>query len=151
MLVSLGHSHALGAQCSPPPPAGWLLVEEGILLGLAANGHPPVIPCCDVVIDQCRGVVVVARIFRYDAWVRLAGKGAHYVAERHVGEPSNTVVGGLAPPHLVARNGRVALLAVGTPARVIPHRKDSATRADRDVRLPLRAGSAIGVQFAMAR
>src|SRR6266480_7215440 len=34
--------------------ARWLLVEEGILLGLAANGHAPVHPCRDVVIDQRR-------------------------------------------------------------------------------------------------
>ena len=48
---------------------------------------------------------------------------------------------------MVARNGRVTLLAVGAPARVIPHREESATRADREIGLPLRAGSGIGVQL----
>src|SRR5262249_33650615 len=97
--------------------------------------------------SQRRGVVVVARIACYDAGVRLTGQGCHRIAEGHVGEPSCAVVGGLAPEHLVALNGRAALYAAGTPARVIPHRKDSTTRADRNVRLPLRAASAIGVQF----
>src|SRR5437773_979581 len=114
---------------------GGLLVEEGILLGLAVDWHPSVRPRREVVGGQCRTVVVVARIAVYDAGVGLAGQRGDYVAERHVGEPSCAVVGGLAPPHLVARNARVALLAVGTSACVIPHREESTTRADRDVRL----------------
>ena len=73
--------------------------------------------------------------------------GETHIAEGHVGEPSRAVVGGLTCPHLVARNARVTSGAGGATARVIPHREDSATRADRDVRLPLRTGRGIGVQF----
>src|SRR5947208_12417593 len=87
------------------------------------------------------------RIFRYDEWVRLAGQRTHYVAKGHVRQPSGTVVEGFAPPHPVAGNARVTLLATSTLARVIPHRKEGATRADRDIGLPLRPGSAIGVQL----
>src|SRR5439155_8975974 len=69
MVSSLGHHTRLEHNvCSGP---GWLLVEESILLGLAANGHAPVHPCRDVVIDQRSAVVVVARIAPYDAGVRL--------------------------------------------------------------------------------
>src|SRR5439155_4305757 len=64
-----------------------------------------------------------------------------------VSQPGDTVVGGLPPPHPVTRNRRVTLDAACTFACVIPHREDSATRADRQVRLPLRTGSGIGVQL----
>src|SRR4030095_8447214 len=103
--------------------SGRLLVEEGILLGLAADGYPPVSPCCDVVIDQCRGIVVIAHITVHDPWVGLPGQRSDYVAKRHVGQPCSTVVGGLAPPHPITRNGRVTLLAAGALACIIPHRK----------------------------
>src|SRR2546430_9115299 len=92
-------------------------------------------------------VVVVARIAPYDAGVRLAGEWSDYVRERIVRQPRDTVIVRFAPPHPVTRNGRVPLGAAGTLARVIPHREDSPTRTDREVRLPLRTGSAIGVQF----
>src|SRR5262249_461031 len=109
---------------------GWLLVEEGILLRRILNCYASVHPCWDVVVDQGRSVVVVARIAVHDPWVGLGGQRGDYVAERHVGEPGNTVVSGLASPHLVARNARVALLAVGTSTCVIPHCEQSVTRAD---------------------
>ena len=50
---------------------GWLLVGEGILLGLAADGHAPVSPCSDVLVGYRGAIVVVARIFRYDAWSQV--------------------------------------------------------------------------------
>ncbi len=97
--------------------------------------------------EDRRAVVVVARIFRDDAWVRLAGQRGDYVGERIVSQPGQAVVVGLARPHSVTRNRRVALGAGGGLARVVPHREEGASRADRKVGLPLRTGSSIGVQF----
>src|SRR5437016_9453472 len=95
-----------------------------------------------------RGAVVgVALIGRLDRSITLSGKRADYIAERHVGEPGNTVVGGLAREHLVARDGRVAHRTGGGPALVIPHGKQSASVADRKIRLPLSTGSSIRIQF----
>ena len=48
---------------------------------------------------------------------------------------------------LVARNGRVTRGAAGALARVIPRGEESAGRANRKVRLPLRTGRGIGVQL----
>src|SRR5207244_3920628 len=92
-------------------------------------------------------VVVVARIAPYDAGVRLAGEWSDYVREHIVRQPRDTVIVRFAPPDPVARNRRVTFLAAGALARVIPHREDGATRADRKVGLPLRTGSGIGVQL----
>ena len=78
---------------------------------------------------------------------RFVLEGADYVAEGHVGEPSRTVVGGLARPHPVARDAWVTFGAAGALARVIPRGEESASGADRNVRLPLRTGRGIGVQF----
>ena len=92
-------------------------------------------------------VVVVARIFRYDARIRLARQRGDYVAELHVGEPGGAVVDGLARPHPVARNGLVTLLAAGALARVIPHRQKAAIGGGREVGLPLRTGRASVFNF----
>src|SRR5882757_6914785 len=92
-------------------------------------------------------VVVVALIVRLDRSVGLTGKRADYVTEGHVGEPGNTVVGGFAREHLIARHGWVAHRAGGGPPLVVPHREQSASVADRKIRLPLSPGSSIRIQF----
>src|SRR5206468_9857291 len=61
--------------------------------------------------------------------------------------PRGTVVGGFARKHLVARDGRVAHLAAGGAALVVPHREKSAAVADGNIRLPLSPGSGISIQF----
>ena len=99
-------------------------------------------------LGRCRGtVVVVPRIARYDERVRLRRQWTDYVREHVVSQPGNPVVGRLAPPHPVAGNGRVTLLAAGALACVIPGGEEGATRADRKIGLPLRTGSSIGVQL----
>src|SRR5207244_7277107 len=79
--------------------------------------------------------------------VGLRRQRCNDIAERHVGEPRNTIIGGLAPPHSVTRNSRVPFDAAGALACVIPRREEGATRADRKIGLPLRTGSSIGVQL----
>src|SRR5205823_3311253 len=74
---------------------------------------------------------------------------AGHVRQRIVRQPTRAVVVGFARIHLVTRRGRVPILAVGVGAvpRVIPRRQESATRADRQVRLPVRTGRGVGVEL----
>src|SRR5438093_994144 len=65
MVGSLGPHMRL--ERNRKPTAASLLIEEGILLGLAADGHAPVHPWMEVRGKQLVAIVVVARIFRYDA------------------------------------------------------------------------------------
>ena len=129
------------------PTAASFLIEEGILLGLPADRHPPVYPWMEVRVAHLVAIVVVAPVFRYDARVLLAREGRDYITKLHVGEPGGAVVGGFARPHSVARNARVRVLAVGGFALVIPYRKEAAIRGGREVGLPLSAVSGVGVQF----
>jgi hypothetical protein len=100
------------------------------------------------VIGGYRGaVVVVARIGRLDAVIRLCRERGDNVRECIVRQPRRAVIGGFARPHPVTGNGRVAPGAASTLARVIPRRQEAAARADREVRLPLRTDRGIGVQF----
>src|SRR5437763_11690048 len=92
-------------------------------------------------------IIIVSRIHRLNRCIWLTGKRTDYIAKGHVRKPGNAVVRGLARKHLVAWNGRVAFGAAGTPAPVIPHREEGATRAHRDVRLPLRTCRGITVQL----
>src|SRR6516164_8854714 len=97
--------------------------------------------------EQGRAIVVIAGVARHDKRIALSWQGCNHIAEGHVGEPSCAVVSGLARPHSVAGDARVAFAATGALPRVIPHGEDSACGADRNVRLPLGTGSGIGVQF----
>ena len=63
------------------------------------------------------------------------------------GNQLSAVVVGLARPHPVTGRVRVTHRAVGAFAHVIPRRQESASRADRQVRLPLRTGRRVGVQL----
>src|ERR1700730_7981750 len=94
-------------------------------------------------------VVVVACIGGLDVPVRLRWQRTDYVRERIVRQPRRAVVVGLARPHPVTRHGWVTISAVraGGLARIIPRRQEGATRADRQVTLPLRTGRGIGVQL----
>jgi hypothetical protein len=56
-----------------------LPIVEGVLLGNAANGYPPVHPCMQVLVGRGAGIVVVARIGRLNAGVRLCGQRANHV------------------------------------------------------------------------
>src|SRR6266571_9311017 len=94
-----------------------------------------------------RAVVIVAHIAVYDPWVELRRQGGDYIREHIVRQPTHPVVVGLARPHPVTR--RVGTWRTATPglSRIIPHRKQRASRADRKVRLPLGTGSCVGVQL----
>ena len=92
-------------------------------------------------------IIVVARIGRLDAVIRLRRQRADNVRECIVRQPRRAVIGGFARPHPVTGNGRVAPGAASTLARVIPRRQEAAGRADREVRLPLRTDRGIGVQL----
>src|SRR4030095_13455379 len=94
-----------------------------------------------------RAVVIVAHIAVHDPWVELRRQGGDYVREHVVRQPALPVIVGLARPHPVTR--RVGTWRTATPglSRVIPHRKQRASRADRKVRLPLGTGSCVGVQL----
>ena len=52
---------------------------KGILLRTAADAHAPVHPCMEVLVRGSGGIVVVARIGRLDARVRLCGQRANHV------------------------------------------------------------------------
>src|SRR5207245_1439761 len=73
----------------------------------------------------------------------------HYVRERIIRQPRRAIVVGLARKHLVARRGWATISAVGVGAhpRVIPRCKEGASRADRQVRLPLRTVRGIAIQL----
>ena len=96
--------------------------------------------------EYCRAVVVVAGVAKHDIRVLLPRQGTNYVRKHIVRQPALTIVVRLARPHPVTGSVRVTLCAGGALARVIPRRQQSAGRADRQVRLPLRAGTAVGVQ-----
>src|SRR2546423_5658184 len=93
-----------------------------------------------------RAVVVVACVGRLDPRVRLFRQRGDHVRKHVVRQPRRAVVVGFARPHPVTRSAWVACNAVCAFARVIPCRQEGASRADRKVRLPLRTGTAVGVQ-----
>jgi len=106
------------------------------------------IPESTVLIVQPGAVVIVAHIFRHNAWVRLAGKRRQNVREGFIRPPGDSVVGGLARKHLIAPNGGATLdTGLGGIALVIPHREKAAVRSGREVGLPLSLGRGIGVQL----
>ncbi len=72
VLVSLGLDTRLERNGSPA--AASLLIDEGILLRTASDGDSPVRPCMDVLAGPAEAVIIVSRIFRYDACVGLAGQ-----------------------------------------------------------------------------
>src|SRR6266478_1327683 len=94
-------------------------------------------------------VVVVARIGPLDVRVGLRRQRTHYVRERIIRQPRRAIVVGLARKHLVTRRGWATISAVGVGAhpRVIPRWKEGASRADRQVGLPLRTVRGIAVQL----
>src|SRR6516162_8643154 len=96
-----------------------------------------------------RAVVVVARIRGLYPGVRLRRKRSDYVRQRIVRQPAHATVVGLARPHPVTGSGWVTIRAVGASglACIIPRRKQGASGADRQVRLPLRTCRSIGVQL----
>src|SRR5436190_1952508 len=95
----------------------------------------------------CRAVVVIARVARYNRWVRLPRQRTHYVRKRIVRQPTHTIVVGLARPHPVTGDVRVTFRATRALARIVPRRQQSARRADRQVRHPLRTSRGIGIQL----
>ena len=84
------------------------------------------------------GIVIIACIGRLNTRVGLRRQRANQIRERLVRQPTHAVVGGPARPHSVTGNGGITTSAAGTLARVIPYGENSATGADRQVRLPLR-------------
>src|SRR4029077_5353542 len=94
-------------------------------------------------------IVVVARIGALDVPDRLRWQRADYVRERIVRQPRRPVVVGVSRKLLVTRRGWATINAVGVGAhtRVIPRRQQGATRADRQVRLPVRTVGGMRVQF----
>ena len=95
--------------------------------------------------EHRRAVVVVTRIGRHDARVRLGRERGDYVRQRLVRQPAQAIVIGLARPHPVARAARVAIGTVEGLARVIPCRQQRTSRADRQSGLPLRTSRGVGV------
>src|SRR5438552_391899 len=95
---------------------------------------------------DCRAVVVITCVSRLDPWVRLFRQWGDYVREHVVRQPACAVIVGLPRPHPVTRSAWVASNAACALTRVIPCRKEGASRADRKVRLPLRTGTAVGIQ-----
>src|SRR4029077_14458784 len=96
-----------------------------------------------------RAIVVVASIVGLDPRVRLFRQRADYVRQCIIRQPRRAVVVGFARKHLLARRGWATIntVAVGAHTRVIPRRKEGATRADRYVRHPLRTVRGIAVQL----
>src|SRR5450432_549316 len=64
---TIGQTRGRAHQVSSTTRRGWFPIDEGILLGTAGDGVAPVHPCMDVLGEHRGAVVVVARIFRYDA------------------------------------------------------------------------------------
>src|SRR6266480_1043082 len=93
-----------------------------------------------------RAVVIVACIRGLDPWIRLFRQRGDYVRKRVIRQPTRAIIVGFARPHPVTRSAWVASNAACALTRVIPRGKESASRADRKVRLPLRTGTAVGVQ-----
>ena len=80
--------------------------------------------------------------------VGLAGRGLTTSENFIVSQPGHAVIGGLARPHPVARDGRVTLACSWCSRAASYHDgEEGAARADRKVGLPLRTGSGIGVQL----
>src|SRR6266403_4735405 len=93
-----------------------------------------------------RAVVIVACIRGLDPWIRLFRQRGDYVRKRVIRQPTRAIIVGFARPHPVTRSAWVASNAACALTRIIPRGKESASRADRKVRLPLRTGTAVGVQ-----
>ena len=70
-----------------------------------------------------------------------------YVRERIISQPGRAVVVRLAREHLVARSSSAGRVAISAGTRVVPHGEDGASRAYRQVGLPLGGGTGIGVQL----
>src|SRR6266540_2774924 len=86
------------------------------------------------------GVVVVARVCRYDAWFGLSRQRANCVREGIVRQPGHAVVVGPARIHSVTR-AIAASHASRCPSAitlVVPDGKESSTGAHRKIGLPLR-------------
>src|SRR5437870_5917694 len=94
-----------------------------------------------------RRAIVEGAHVRDEARVVLSWQRANHIREHIVRQPSHTVVGGLACPHPVTRNGWVTTCAAGALACVIPHGENGAARADRQIGLPIRTSSGISVNF----
>ena len=93
------------------------------------------------------GIVIITCIGRLNTRVRLCWQRANHIRERLVRQPTRAIVGGPARPHPVTGNGGTTASAAGTLACVIPDGEDSATGADRKVRLPLRPRRGVCVQL----
>ena len=98
------------------------------------------------------GIVIVPRIHRLYARIRLKRQRRNYVREAVVIQPGRTVIGGSARPHPVTRRTRTGRLTTSRCpfALVIPHREKAAGRAHRNVRLPLGFGR-IGIAIELER
>src|SRR6516162_2459996 len=94
-----------------------------------------------------RTVVVVASISSLNVKVRLSRQWAANVRQRVIGQPSQAIVVRFPRIHLVTRRVRITICAAGEIAPVIPRRQQRATRALRNVSLPLRTSRGIGVQL----
>lgn len=92
-------------------------------------------------------VVIVARIRRLDARIRLRRQRRDYIRERIIRQPTHAVIVRLARPHPVTWNTGATTGTTGALARVIPCRKERAGWADRQVCLPLRTRTPVGVQL----
>src|ERR1041384_5444021 len=123
-------------------------VEEDVLLRGAVHEHTPIRPWMVVMVADPLGVIIVAGMFGDDAGVGLARKRTDYVGEFLFRQPGQAAVGGPARVHSVARDGFIALDARrGGFTLVIPHGLQRIICADREVRLPIRFGRAVQVQF----
>lgn len=75
---------------------GWLSIEESILLGTPADGHAPIHPCMEMLVEHRGAVVVVPCVGGDNAGVELVRKRTNYVREWLVRQPTHAIVGGLA-------------------------------------------------------
>src|SRR5437667_9438941 len=92
-----------------------------------------------------RRAIVEGAHVRDEARVVLSWQRANHIREHIVRQPSHTVVGGLACPHPVTRNGWVTTCAAGALACVIPQGEKGATGADLPDVPPGRRTSGRGV------
>lgn len=95
-----------------------------------------------MLVDRGSGIVIVPRIHRLYARIRLKRQRRDYVREGVVRQPGRAVIGGSARPHTVTRRTRAGRLTTSRCpfTLVIPYRKKAASRAHRNVRLPLGFG-----------
>src|SRR5947209_2964291 len=93
-----------------------------------------------MLVGQCRGVVIVAYIALHNAGVGLSWQRANNVRECTVRQPGDAVVVRSARIHPVTRAVAPSYASRCPTAitLVVPDGKESATRADRNVGLPLR-------------